>query len=239
MYTRREAIGTINKLMLLAGTAQMINPLHLLAAPGNFRKVSMDKVQILQTGKAKMFCPICGMTLPLFYRTNHAADVSGKTHQYCSIHCMHEEAMLEGKEIQKPRVVDNTSLKFIDAKDAYYVVGSNKPATMSAVSKYGFADEEKAKEFAKEFGGEVMGYEKVSALVSKGLKADIAMIKKRQAKAASMGQKIYQKICKQTPTRFSTVADAKVYLQESGVCGKLQGKQFQQVGLYLAERGPK
>lgn len=237
MYTRREAISTMNKLVLLAGSAQFINPLHLLAAPMDFRKVAMDKVQILQDGKAKMFCPVCGMTLPMFYRTNHAADVNGKTHQYCSIHCMHEEAMVSGKEIQNPRVVDNESLKFIDAKDAYYVVGSNKPATMSAVSKYAFANLDKAKEFSKEFGGKVMDYAQTSGLVREGLIADIAMIKKRQAKAASMGEKIYQKVCKQTPTRFSSVADAKVYLQESGICGKLEGKEFQQVGLYLAGKG--
>ena len=235
MVTRREAIGTMGKFVLVASTVSVTD---LFAKKMNFRSVEPSKAQILQEGKSKMFCPVCGMTLPMFYKTNNAADVKGKTHQYCSIHCMHEEAMLNGEAIQNPRVVDNESLKFIDANDAYYVVGSKKPATMSTVSKYGFASKEKAEAFAKEFGGEVMGYSDVSALVAKGLKKDIAMIKKRQAKAAGMGKKIYAKVCKETPKRFSNVAEAKVYLKETGICGNLKGKPFQQVGLYLAGKGP-
>ena len=52
-----------------------------------------------------------------------------------------------------------------------------------------------------------------------------------------MGEKIYQNVCKTEPKRFATAAEAKVYLMESGVCGNLQGKEFQQVGLFLAGKG--
>jgi nitrous oxide reductase accessory protein NosL len=234
MYTRREAIRTVGKFVLVAST---LNITDLVAQEMDFRVVPAKDAQILQEGKAKMFCPVCGMTLPMFYKTNHAADVKGKTHQYCSIHCMHEEAMLNAEPIANPQVVDNDTLKFIPAASAFYVVGSNKPGTMATISKYAFAKEQSAQEFAKDFGGEVMGYEQVSKVVSEGLKADIVMIKKRQAKAAKMGEKIYQKVCKQTPERFTSVADAKVYLQESGICGNLKGKEFQQVGLFLAGKG--
>ncbi|DAB33652.1 MAG TPA: hypothetical protein CFH82_09465 [Sulfurospirillum sp. UBA12182] len=236
MYTRREAMGVVGKFVLVAG-AMSVLPKTMLWANQDFRVVSPKDAQILQEGKAKMFCPVCGMTLPMYYKTNHAANVKGKVHQYCSIHCMHEEAMLAGEAIQNPQVVDNDSLKFIAATSAYYVVGSNKPGTMSTVSKYAFAKEASAQNFAKEFGGEVMDYTQVSKVVSEGLSADIKMIKKRQAKAADMGKKIYEKVCKQTPQRFTSVADAKVYLDESGICGKLKGKEFQQVGLFLAGKG--
>ncbi len=52
-----------------------------------------------------------------------------------------------------------------------------------------------------------------------------------------MGEQIYQKVCKADAKRFTTTAEAKVYLMESGVCGNLQGKELQQVGLYLAGKG--
>ncbi len=234
MYTRREALSTVGKFILVAST---INITDVMAQEMDFRVIPPKQAQILQEGKAKMFCPVCGMTLPMFYKTNHAADVKGKTHQYCSIHCMHEEGMLNGEAVKSPQVVDNDTLKFIPAISAFYVVGSNKPATMATVSKYAFAQESSAQKFAKDFGGKVMGYEEVSKVVSEGLKADIKMIKKRQYKAAQMGEKIYQKVCKQTPQRFTSVADAKVYLQESGICGNLKGKEFQQVGLFLAGKG--
>ena len=89
----------------------------------NFRAVPMKKAEILQSGKGKMFCTVCGMTLPMFYKTNHAAKIDGKVHQYCSIHCMVEEAAKHGMNPVDPQVVDNTTLKFIDANQAYYVVG--------------------------------------------------------------------------------------------------------------------
>ncbi|WP_024953824.1 nitrous oxide reductase accessory protein NosL [Sulfurospirillum arcachonense] len=202
----------------------------------NFRAVPMEQVQILQKGKAKKFCPVCGMTLPMFYKTNHAADVDGETHQYCSIHCMLEEAMTKGIKVVNPRVIDNDTLKFIPAKDAFYVVGSSKPATMSMVSKYAFGSQKTATDFAKKFGGKIMKYDAVVKQVSLSLKKEIAMIKKRQAKAAKMGKKVYEKMCKATDQRFTNPALAKAYLKEHKLCGKLKGKPFQQVGLYLAGR---
>jgi hypothetical protein len=42
-----------------------------------FQSVPMDKATILQSGKDKMHCVKCGMKLPMFYKTNHAAKVDG------------------------------------------------------------------------------------------------------------------------------------------------------------------
>ena len=49
-----------------------------LKMPKNYRTVPFSKAEILKSGKTKMFCSKCGMTLPIFYRTNHAANVDGK-----------------------------------------------------------------------------------------------------------------------------------------------------------------
>ncbi|WP_331774253.1 nitrous oxide reductase accessory protein NosL [Sulfurospirillum sp. 1612] len=203
----------------------------------DFRAVSPATAQIEQSGKAKMFCPVCGMTLPSFYRTNHTAVVNGKVHQYCSIHCMIEEAMLKGTKVVKPRAVDNSTMKFIDANKAFYVVGSKKPSTMSMVSKYAFGTEKAALDFSKKFGGKIMSYAQVSKIVRKNLKKEIMGIKKKQAKMAMMGKKIYNKMCKKTDIRFATPALAKVYIQENNLCGKIKGKPFQAVALYLAGKG--
>jgi nitrous oxide reductase accessory protein NosL len=55
-------------------------------------------------------------------------------------------------------VVDAKTLCFIPALSAYYVVGSNKPATMSKTSKYAFAKKSDAQAFAKAYGGKVMKF---------------------------------------------------------------------------------
>jgi len=210
--------------------------LSLFLSAGNFRAVPMDKAQIVQEGKAKKFCNVCGMTLPMFYKTNHTAEVNGKTHQYCSIHCMFEEAMTKGIKVKNPQVVDNDTLKFISTADAFYVVGSKKPGTMSTISKYAFGTKSSAEAFAKKFGGKIMRYAEVSKMVQNGLAKEIAMIKKHQAKAAKMGAKIYKKMCKQTDERFENAALAKVFIKEHKLCGKLKGKPFQQVALFLANK---
>lgn len=207
------------------------------AVAGNYRAVPMEKAQIVQTGKTKKFCNVCGMTLPMFYKTNHAAKIDGKTHQYCSIHCMHEDAMHQGKKVTAPQVVNNDTLKFISTSDAFYVVGSKKPATMAMVSKYAFGSKKTAEAFSKKFGGKVVNYAEVSKEVEAGLKKDIAMIKKRQAKAAKKGEQIYNKMCKKTDKRFSNAGEAKAFIMQSKMCGKIKGKPFQQVGLFLAGKG--
>ncbi len=202
----------------------------------NFRAVPMKKAEILQSGKGKMFCTVCGMTLPMFYKTNHAAKVNGKIHQYCSIHCMVEEAVKNGGDPVDPQVVDNTTLKFMNAEQAYYVVGSKKPGTMSMVSKYAFGTKSAAEAFAKKFGGKIMRYSKLEAMVKKNLKKEMMGIHKKQAKMAKMGKKIYHKKCKMTKKRFDNPAMAKIYIKEHNLCGKIKGKPFQAVALYLSGR---
>jgi len=204
--------------------------------PKNYRAVPFAKAEILQDGKEKMFCPKCGMTLPMFYRTNHAANVDGKVKQFCSMYCL-VEAMNGGSKVSDVKVVDNTTLKFIDASKAFYVVGSSKPATMAKkVSKYAFGTKEAADKFAKKFGGEVMSFDKALAVAKKDFKSDSEAKKMRQAKMAKMGKMVYGKKCKEINQKFKTAAEAKAYIKENSVCGKIKGKALQAVALYLISK---
>ena len=201
-----------------------------------FQSVPVSKAIILQKGKAKMFCSICGMTLPMFYRTNHAATSKTHTKQYCSIHCLMEDKIKNGANLKNIRVVDNKTLKFIDVHDATYVVGSSKKGTMSMKSKYAFAKKRDAVKFADKFGGKVMNYAQTSEIAKKGLAKEMAMISKKQAKMAKKGKMIYHKMCKKTKLKFISIADAKAFVKESKICGNLSGKKLQAVGLYLGRR---
>jgi hypothetical protein len=113
----------------------------------NYRTVPLKKATILKKGKEKNYCSICGMTLPMFYRTNHSADHDNIHDQYCSVTCMIEDAVLNGKDLTNFKVVDNSTLKFISSYNAFFVVGSKKPGTMSMVSKYAFGTIKCAKIF--------------------------------------------------------------------------------------------
>jgi len=200
--------------------------------PKNYRSVPFAKAQILQDGKSKIFCSKCGMTLPMFYKTNHAANVDGKIKQYCSLYCLVEE--MSKKDVTDIKVVDNTTLKFIPVKDAWYVVGSSKPATMTAkVSKYAFGTQEDANKFAKEFGGKVMLFDKTLELAKESYLDDTKAKKMRQAKAAKRGEMIYKKMCKPIDKKFTSAAEAKSYIKANKVCGDIKGKSLQATALYL------
>ena len=207
-----------------------------LHMPKNYRAVPFAKAQILQEGPDRLYCVKCGMTLPMFYRTNHAAKVDGRMEQFCSMYCLIEE-MNSGKKVSDVQVVDNTTLKFIPVEKAFYVVGSSKPATMAKkVSKYAFGTEEAAKEFAAKFGGKVMSYDEALALAKKDYESDTAAKKMRQAKGAKKGAMIYKKKCQPIDKTFKNVAEAKAYITANKVCGDLKGKPLQAVGLYLLSR---
>ncbi len=203
--------------------------------PTRFQAVSMDKAEILQEGDAKMYCPKCGMTLPMFYKTNHAAHVDGKSEQYCSIHCL-AETMADGGKMTELKVVDNTTLKFIDATKATYVFGSSKAGTMSKTSKYAFANKADAEAFAKEFGGKVMNFDDTLASVKSTLDKETAMIHKKQGMMAKKGEMMFNKMCKPVEVKFNSIAEAKSYLKSQKPCGDIKGKKLQAIGLYLNSR---
>ena len=122
-----------------------------------FQSVPEDKAVLLQKGKEARYCVECGMDLVKFYKTSHAAKVDGKQKQFCSIHCL-ATAMKSDAKISDIKVVDTKTLKWIDAKKAHYVVGSNIKGTMSRVSKYAFANLDDAKAFAKKHGGKILNF---------------------------------------------------------------------------------
>ncbi len=201
-----------------------------------FQTVSPQEATLVQTSKTKKFCPVCGMTLPMFYKTNHSAIHEEELKQYCSIHCVVEDKEINKSDLKNIQVVDVTSLNFIPANTATYVVGSKKKGTMSMVSKYAFAKKADAEKFAKENGGTIMDFEGAYAEAKKDFPKDAMMIAKKQAKAASMGEQMYNKICKKTDRKFNSTAEAKAYIVENKLCGDIQGKKLQAIGIYLSKR---
>ncbi len=201
-----------------------------------FQRVPAEKATLLQQGDAKMFCPECGMNLPMFYKTNHVAEVDGKTKQYCSLHCLVEDREINHKTLKNIRVVDVTTLQFIPVEEAFYVVGSDVKGTMSMTSKYAFGTKEAADAFAKAHGGRVTDFQGAYEAAKADFTKDTAMISEKQAMMAQKGEMLYRKRCKPVSKRFTSPAEAKAYIVKKGLCEGLQGKQLQAVGLYLSRR---
>ncbi|MEA3372995.1 MAG: nitrous oxide reductase accessory protein NosL [Campylobacterota bacterium] len=201
-----------------------------------FQTVAPEKAELLQTGKGKLYCPNCGMNLVMFYKTSHAMKQhDGSTHQYCSMHCLVEANDQINADAQ---VVDVSGLKFINAHDAHYVVGSSKKGTMTMNSKYAFAAKADAEAFAKANGGKVMSFADAVKIAGKAINKENMMIDKKRGKMAEKGKMMYGKMCKATDLpEFASIADAKTHIVDSGVCGKLEDKQFQAIAIYLFRKG--
>jgi len=122
-----------------------------------FQTVDKKDAILVQEGKNKQYCVICGMDLVKYYKTSYSATYNEKEYQYCSLHCLSDH-LGEGIELKNPKVVDVVTLKLIPVLEAYYVVGSKKRGTMSKVSKYAFSTLKDAQDFQSKFGGEIMDF---------------------------------------------------------------------------------
>mgnify|MGYP000600234239 CR=1 FL=1 len=149
-----------------------------------FSKVAMHEPELIQKGDGKNYCPICGMNLTHNYKTSHGVILSdGTAKQYCSIRCLASDWGVIESRVEKVVVIDAKSEKLIDAKKAFYVVGSKVPGTMSMVSKLAFEHEADAKAFVKEEGGEITTFDKAFEKAKASLKEDVdEFIKKKQRK---------------------------------------------------------
>lgn len=163
-------ISTFLTTMFLVGCANT-TPSSSVSNKTRFQSVSAKNITLVQSGENKNSCIICGMNLRMFYKTNHLATTkSGTKKQYCSIHCVVHDNEINKTNLVNLKVIDTNTLKPILAHKAFYVVGSNKPATMSRISKYAFASETQAKSFAKKFGGKIMKLDDVYTISMKDFK---------------------------------------------------------------------
>ncbi len=201
-----------------------------------FQTVPHEDAELLQTGPGKLYCPSCGMNLVKFYRTSHAVrPKTGPATQYCSMRCLvetHEEIP------QETLVVNVHGLKFIPAATAAYVVGSSKPGTMTMNSKYAFGGMYGAEAFVKANGGEIKSFVEAVAIARKGWAQENMMIGKKRSAKARKGQAMFEKLSTKTDLpRFSSIAEAKIYVAESGICGSLKDDQYHAIAIYLFTRG--
>jgi len=209
-------------------------------ADGSFRKMASEKPTLTQEGKEKKWCPVCGMSLKMFYKTSHSSKLKdGKNRQYCSMRCLAVDHHEHNISLDTIHVVDVNSEKLIDANRAFYVLGSKIKGTMAKVSKLAFSTQKEAETFAKEYGGEVMEFKKAFEKANASLETDIAMVTtKKEKKMYPMGKKIFEKKCQNTinPINYKQINQLKSAIAtDEKLCKPLKGKQLQAVTLYLWE----
>jgi len=193
-----------------------------------YQSIDVKDGTFVQKGEAKLYCSNCAMLLPKYYKTNHIHN----HHQYCSLHCLVESGV-DVNLVDDIKVVDTNSLKFIDAQDAFYVVGSKQKGTMSITSKYAFSSQEEAIKFQKRYRGKIVHFQEAFEFATNDLSHDKVMIKtKREKVVYEKGKKLYDTTCKEIDlSTFEKITDLKVEVQKQ--CKLTKDGQIQMVSVYL------
>ncbi len=167
-----------------------------LNAQEMFQTVEAKDATLVKTDSSKEFCDVCGMHLTKYYKTSHTAEFkNGHKEQYCSLHCLAEVHKNYEDKIKNIQVVDTNSLKLIDAKKAFYVVGSSKEGTMSSVSEYAFSTKPEAEKFKNEFGGNIHSFDETLKFAKGKLKKDNELLDEKRVPTAIKGKKIFETMC--------------------------------------------
>lgn len=213
--------------------------LQITAQEKSFVKnAETENAVILQSGEGKAWCSVCGMNLKMFYKTNHVAQLKdGSSKQYCSIHCLLSDEHNHKDNIKNILVVDAKSEKMINAKDAFYVVGSKVQGTMSPTSKIAFSTNTDADEFNRLYNGNnILSYNEVAELVRNKLFEETQMLMKRkEMKVYPKGEKLFNKICDKNIDlkNFKSIADMKAHIKNNNLCKDINEQQLQMIALYL------
>lgn len=205
----------------------------------SFSKASTGEPHLVQQGKEKEWCPVCGMSIKMFYKTSHAAELKNKTpRQYCSMRCLLEDKEEYGIDDSSVKVVDAKSEKLIDAKDAFYVLDSDVKGTMSRISKIAFAKKSDADEHVKKFNGKVVSFDEAIKSAKESLKSDNALTQsKKEKKIYAMGKKIHEKMCDKDidETNYIEINELKADIKNSKLCKPMDEQKLQALALYLWE----
>ena len=207
-----------------------------------FQSVENSQATILQSGNSKEYCPNCAMHLPKYYKTNHAVKFKDGTYrQFCSIHCLVDEQEMGYLRDKKDKIVqilaaDAKTLKMIDAKKAYYVIGSKISGTMTGNSQYAFLSKADALSFQKENGGKLSDFDEAYKTSLKDFTNDLKMIKdKKDGSVYNAGKTIMQKFCNEAKINeihAHNMGETKAAIKNSGACKELSDPQLQALSIY-------
>jgi nitrous oxide reductase accessory protein NosL len=140
------------------------------------------------------WCPLCGMNLKMYHQTSNRLTFNDGTKvQTCSIFCAAQYYEKKPTEIERWEVVDYNTKVFIDARKASWVIGSDIPGVMTAVSKLAFATKEEAMKFQKAHGGTVGTFEDALNRTLADMGVDRKMIMARVAERAKLGRDLAEK----------------------------------------------
>jgi len=135
------------------------------------------------------WCPLCGMNLKMYHQTSNRLTFSDETKvQTCSIFCAAQFYEKRPTEIDRWEVVDYETKKWIDARNAHWLIGSDIPGVMTAISKLAFLSLGDVQKYQKKHGGTISTFDDALNRTLSDMGSDRKMIMARVAERIKMGK---------------------------------------------------
>jgi nitrous oxide reductase accessory protein NosL len=201
------------------------------------------------------WCPLCSMNLSMYQTTNNRLTLStGETFQTCSIFCAAQIYEKTSLEVRRWEVMDFSGKQFIDAREAFWVIGSDLPGVMTAVSKVAFSSQEEARRFQKGHTGLLGTFKEALDRTLADMGSDKKMIMDRVAKRSLRGKELVQnqgclgchydggQARSFTNPELISKMDSRIRIKEAivkgssamkGYAGKVDEKDLHSITLYL------
>jgi len=129
------------------------------------------------------------MNLEMYHQTSNRVTFSdGLKVQTCSIFCAAQFYEKRPTEIDRWEVVDYETKGWIDAKKAHWLIGSDIPGVMTAVSKLAFLTMEEAIKYKKKHGGTIGTFDDALNRTLSDMGSDRKMIMARVGERAQLGK---------------------------------------------------
>jgi nitrous oxide reductase accessory protein NosL len=206
-----------------------------------FDKKATVSPKLIQQENGNQWCPVSGDKIEDYYKTSYIAklQMNGNNRQYCSIRCLVMDMQEYGIDLKSIKVVDVVSQKYIQASDAYFVVGSKVDGSLSQKSKLAFSTKGDALEFMKSYKGTLMNFTETLNLAKNSLQEENEILKKIKIKKTyPRGKKIFEKVCQKDsidPTNYIEINELKQDIVDKKLCKPLKEKDLHALALYIWE----
>jgi copper chaperone NosL len=134
-------------------------------------------------------CKYCGMSLEKYAHSRMLITYDDNTETgVCSLHCAAVDLAINLDKAPKSiQVGDYNTKKLIDAEQANWVIGGDKPGVMTKRGKWAFEKKTDAETFIKTYGGTAASFNDAIKAAYEDIYADTKMIReKRKMKKMQM-----------------------------------------------------
>lgn len=129
-------------------------------------------------------CAYCGMDRQKFNFSRMVVEYDdGSSLGACSLHCAAIDIAVHMDRVpRKIWVGDYNSKKLIDAEEAIWVIGGDKPGVMTRRAKWAFGSRAGAEQYIKTHGGEIAMFDGAMSAVYQDMYEDSKMIREKRKK---------------------------------------------------------